>query len=155
MIATASALIVPLTLEVIFNHHDLWFNRSINWQDGAFPLLWEVWTIMGVLLTSAWGTDRAFEGLSKTTHGQYTAILSLVGVFVYCIFGVPSWIWLSSMNLVSGLKLVQTLAMSGVILCATSLLAVAVEVRSSALSGMLSSFAVGGVILWFSWGWLH
>lgn len=155
LIAFSSALIAPLTLEVIFNHSDLWFGYEINWQIGAAPLIWQVWTTWGLLLTIAWGTDRDFNGLNPQVHQHYSSILSVIGVLTYLLFGIPSWVWLSHMNLTTEFALAQALFLSACILITLSLLVVHIERRSNALNGLIVSLGLGGIILWLSWRWIN
>lgn len=154
LIAFMSALIGPLTLEVIFNHADLWFSMERNWQEGAFPLVWQVWTSLGVFLTLGWGIDRGFVGLDSETQKNYSSVLSLMGVGIYALFGLPCWGWMASMNLIEGVHALQAILLSISIMSALALLASQIEIRFSALHGMITSLTIGMSILWFSWGWI-
>lgn len=114
LLAFVSAFIGPLTLEVIFAHRELWFHDHKAWQLKAPLIVWQVWTLIGSMLLVGWGLNRAatggvaglprlvgVKGLVKLPNPQqhYASVVTFIGVVVYVLFGLPSWLWMSSLGL--------------------------------------------------------
>ncbi len=149
LVALCSALIGPLTLEVIYNHADLWFQGL--WQDDAFTKVWLIWTGFGVLMTCSWGLDRGFLGLDSKIHRNYALSLSLIGVSVYLLFGVSTWVWLIQMSLVQAWEVLSSVFVSAILLAFASLIACLIESYSaqpllSLVTGNVFGFAF---LYWF------
>ena len=150
LVALCSALIGPLTLEVIYNHADLWFKGL--WQDDAFTKVWLIWTSFGILVTSSWGLDRGFLGISADIHRNYAISLGLIGVLIYLFFGLPAWVWLIQMSLVHTWDVLSSVFLSSVILIFSTLLACLVESQNSKSMLGLVLGNVGGFFLLY---WLQ
>ena len=150
LLALCSALIGPLTLEVIYNHADLWFKGF--WQDDAFIKVWLIWTSFGILVTCPWGLDRGFLGINPDIHRNYAISLGLIGVLVYLLFGLPAWIWLIQMSLVHVWDVVSSVVLSGVILTFATLLSCLVESQNSKSILGLVLGNLGGFLLLY---WLQ
>ena len=151
-IALCSALAGPLSLEIIFNHADLWFKGQ--WQDRAFPLVWVSWTVVGLFATTPWGLDRGFNGITKDLHAAYSILLSLIGVSVYLFFSLPTWSWLYSMSLVELGEAFTAVLLSGLVLVASAGSASVIEQRTSSLFGLLTGLLVGFILTQLTWSWL-
>lgn len=151
LIATSSALIGPLCLEVVFNHSDLWFVNN-QWQDQALRIIWLSWTSLGIMVSCAWGLDRGFNGLTPEIHRVYSLILSYIGVLVYIIFGIPIWVWLCTMSLAQVSDMVVGVGFSLLILMTAATAASLCESKLSSLLGLLTGLSLGALLLWFGWG---
>ena len=154
LLAMSSVLLGPITLEVIFNHRDLWFTRADLWQSMAFSWVWLVWNTLGMLLTLAWGLDRKFNGLQKKLHQHYAILLSVSAVFVYNLFALPTWYWLWSMNLVEGWGLIESIVLSYLIMTLLSIGAIYIEEHFSSLLALFLGVCCSVVISWFTWHWI-
>ena len=114
LLALSSALIGPLSLEVIYTHRELWFESPAGWQAQGLSLLWRVWLLLGSILLVGWGLNRAatggvagyapmtgVEGLTYVPNPQryYASLVTLIGSLVYLLFGIPTWIWVSRLGL--------------------------------------------------------
>ena len=152
LIATCSAVIGPLYMEVIYNHADLWFQGK--WQDQAFSKVWGVWTLLGILVSTPWGLDRGFLGITSTIHKQYCLILSAIGVCTYVAFSLPTWFWLTQMSLVDPWNVLCTVAFSTLLLLLSASTACVIEQRSSSLWGLVIGTGLGGAMVYLTWGWL-
>ena len=149
LIATVSALSGPLCLEILFNHADLWFSGP--WQDQSSALIWLSWTSIGLLMSTSWGLDRSFHGLHTHIHREYSLILSMIGVLVYFVFSVPTWVWLCTMSLSSASEVISRLFVSALVLICSASAASIVETKTSSLLGLIVGLSVGVFILWFGW----
>lgn len=149
LIAVCSALSGPLSLEILFNHADLWFQGL--WQDQAFSIVWLSWTTVGVLSAVSWGLDRGFMGITPSIHATYSQVLSLIGVFIYLLFSIPTWVWLYRMSLVEVIYLFKTVSLSFIILSVSALSASSIEQRLSTLPGVITGLFVGGGLTHLVW----
>ena len=139
LIATTSALAGPLCLEVIYNHADLWFNG--RWQDHAFSIVWLIWTLLGVIITTSWGLDRGFHGIKEDIHLKYSLILSVIGILTYVVFSIPTCVWLTQMTLINAWALINKVMISLGLLCLSNVMACVIErLFNSIVALMLSTF---------------
>lgn len=152
LIATISALSGPLCLEVLFNHSDLWFSGL--WQDQAFSFIWLTWTLMGLFVSSSWGLDRGFNGILPEIHRNYSLILSLIGVTVYIIFSIPTWVWLCTMSLTEFSEALYAISLSYGLLACASCVASLIEHKTSSLLGLVSGLSIGILLIRVTWGLL-
>ena len=152
LIATCSAMIGPLSLEIIYNHADLWFSGP--WQDGAYPWIWLAWTCLGLGLTAPWSLDRKFHGISREVHLGYSLHLSAIGVAVYAVFGLPTCLWLHKISLVEASTVIESMSMSVLILLASSISASFAELKLSSIISMTSGVSLGALLIYGAWRWL-
>ena len=154
LIAFCSALSGPLLLEVLFNHRFLWFKEPTLWQEYAFSTLWQGWTTLGVLVTLMWGTDRDYSGLNHDLKSKYSMLLSLLGVSVYGLFGLPHWIWVYQMNLCTAWILFKgfcsALFLMGILSCMSDLICLYTE----PFKGLIFSLTLASLIMYLTWGWI-
>lgn len=116
LLAFCSAVIGPLSLEVIFAHRTLWFVAEDQWQFFAVSMLWRVWLLLGSILLVGWGMNRAatdgvaghvnlfgVKGVTVIANPQryYASLVTLIGSFTYILFGIPMWFWVSRLGLKS------------------------------------------------------
>ena len=154
LIAFCSALTGPLMLEMIFNHRYLWFNEVSLWQQHAFSIMWQGWTYLGIVVTLAWGTDRDYSGLNYELKSKYSALLSLLGVGVYGIFGLPHWVWVYQMKLCTGWSLIQGIFLSMTLLGVLSCLSNLICLYTEPLKGLIISLNIAVFTVYFTWGWM-
>lgn len=152
LIATCSALIGPLTLEVIYNHADLWFTGP--WQNEAYPWIWLSWTSLGITLTSPWSLDRSFHGISQEVHRSYSLHLSMIGVIIYLLFGFPTWVWLYQISLVELSIVIKSLMLSLIILFFSSICAALTELKLGSLISLSLGIFAGLLGTFGAWHWL-
>jgi hypothetical protein len=155
LLALTSVLIGPLMLEVIFNHRDLWFDTMEAWQSMAFPCIWQGWNTIGVLITLIWGLDRSFDGLHQRLHLNYASLLSVIAALIYNFFAIPVWYWLWSMNLVSGIDLLESITLSYIMMTVLSLSMIYVESYFNSLVALSSGVTFSVPIFWFTWQWIQ
>ena len=155
LIAFCSALTGPLMLEMIFNHRSLWFNESSLWQEYAFALMWQGWTCLGVIVTLLWGTDRDYSGLNYELKSKYSALLSLLGVSIYGIFGLPHWVWVYQMKLCTGWTLIQGFILSIMLLTFLSCVSNLICLYAEPLKGLIISLNIAVITLYCTWGWMN
>ena len=149
LLATCSALIGPICLEVIYNHADLWFDGL--WQTQAFSKVWLSWSILGIFIATPWSLDRGFPGISPEIHWKYSLFLSFIGVYTYIIFSLPTWIWLVQMSLADASSIFQSVALSNIILITVSCFACFWEKRFGTLSALVSNMVTGLFLIYFAW----
>jgi hypothetical protein len=152
LIATCSAVIGPLYMEVIYNHADLWFQGM--WQDKAFSKVWGIWTLFGIIVSTPWGLDRGFLGITPTIHKQYCLILSAIGVCTYVTFSIPTWVWLTHMSLVNPWVVFSSIAFSTLLLIVSASTACVIEQRLNSLWGLVFGTVLGCALVYLTWGWL-
>lgn len=153
LIALTSALITPLALEVIYNHSELWFKGL--WQDQAFINVWVIWTYFGVLTAVPWGIDRGFLGITPRLHYDYSLVLSLIGVAIYILFGLPSWVWLIQMSLVGFGDMMSCVGLSALILLVSAVLATLIDSRAKySMFALVVGNLIGMLALYCAWNYL-
>ena len=166
LLALTSALIAPLTLEVIFTHRTLWFGTEDAWQQQAPHITWALWSGVGSVLLVGWGLNRApTQGIAGVPHlvglrgvtaipnpqKHYASLVTLIGTLIYVLFGLPSWLWMGTL----GLPAFEALPLK-VTINVFSLLVIPLSIALSSArfykrSWLLLIFGVGWVIILAMW----
>ena len=155
LLALTSALLIPLSLELIFSHRDQWFVGHERWQDEVLPWAWRGHTILLTALLSGWSADRAlFFTPTLPARARLAALIGISGALCSATFAIPGWVWLARLDLISGGE--ATLA---------ALLNLIPLLIAGALSGLLGhrfppplaallSICLATAFTFVMWGWL-
>jgi hypothetical protein len=54
LLSLISLFTMPISLEIIFAHRDLWFDSNHIWQNVCVQWCWELWMAFGIVGLTSW-----------------------------------------------------------------------------------------------------
>ncbi len=148
LIAILSLFTMPMGLEVIFSHRDLWFEQSNLWQSVLVDWCWRIWVIFGVICLSTWNAATELPYVFEKDQWKLRWIFGLISFLVFLISSLPSFYWMMKMNLCGVLELMLKLINAVIILGGTMISTLVLQHYLSISSNILISIAIGSLMLW-------
>ncbi|MEE2643512.1 MAG: hypothetical protein VYD19_01150 [Myxococcota bacterium] len=156
LIATCSALLVPVCLELIFSHRSQWFigQDADAWQEASLLWLWRAHAISMSFLLSGWAADRALFFPTHAPRARLALPLGLIAVAVSVLTAAPGWLWLTRLDLVGGGTVTIAALLDAVPLLLAGTVSSYTGHRLPAPLAMLCGVLASMCFIGISWGWL-
>ena len=155
LLALTSALLIPLSLELIFSHRDQWFIGHERWQDEVLPWAWRGHTLLFTVLLSGWSADRAlFFTSTLPARARLAAFIGLSGALCSAFFAIPGWVWLARLDLISGGEASLAALLDFIPLMSAGVLSGLLGHRFPPPLAALISICFTAILISVMWGWL-
>ncbi len=147
LLSLISLFTIPISLEIIFAHRDLWFDSNHIWQNVCVQWCWELWMAFGIVGLTSWISTCELKDVFEEDRWKLRIIFSVLAFLVFILSVLPSCYWLILVNLADWTTLIFKSIYSVLILGSVSFSALLLHQSLAMSSNILLSSSIGLILL--------